>query len=407
MKYLLFCLLLVSGFYNSAIGASPNTPYVLLISLDGYRYDYNEKFKPPFMQSFMANSARAKALIPVFPSKTYTNHWSIMTGMYAGKHGIVGNEFFDRTSQRFFSISTPVAQEAHWYRGSAIWTVARQQQVKTASLFWPGDHVDQPERRPDYSRPYKHNSPHSESIDQILTWFKLSEAERPHFVSLYFSDLDDAGHLYGPDAPEVRSAALRVDQTLATLWQQLNLLPFKVNVIIVSDHGMESIQNAEKLIVENLLPANSKVKLVDDGTLTSIFTKDTAQKKALLANLTTDKRFTVYDAANFPANLNLSNTPLLGDILLSANPGYYFVRYKWQESKKGGVHGYNPRTTPNMRGIFYAQGPDIRAVDLPEFENIHIHPFILRLLRLKTASAIDGDTKVLSAALKEAVPSPE
>ncbi len=212
--------------------SAPQTPYVVLVSIDGFRYDYAEKYQAKEILAIRDAGASAKALIPCFPSVTFANHLSIITGLYPEHHGIVMNHFYDPARNAEYSNSRTAA-DGSWYDGKPVWVLAEQQKVKAASMFWPGSDAEIQGVRPSYWFPYDGAVPDEERVKRVLDWLKLPESERPHFITLYFSDVDTAGHNFGPDSAEVRQAVGKVDGLAGRLWEGLQASHLPVDL----DHG--------------------------------------------------------------------------------------------------------------------------------------------------------------------------
>ena len=218
-------------------------PIVVLISFDGWRWDYMARTQVPNLQALAVRCVRAEALVPSFPSKTFPNHYTIVTGLYPENHGIVSNVIADPTYPRRFTMSSPTAREARWWGGEPIWVTAIRQQQRAASMFWPGSDVRIAGVRPTYWRRFDDSVSNAARVRQVLQWLALPAAQRPSFITLYFSDVDHAGHRHGPDSPQVLEAARRVDAALGQLvagLRRLNLLE-RATLVVVSDHGMSQV----------------------------------------------------------------------------------------------------------------------------------------------------------------------
>jgi predicted AlkP superfamily pyrophosphatase or phosphodiesterase len=185
-------------------------PTVILVSLDGFRYDYLTRYNPTNLNYLAWKGLRAKWLIPSFPTKTYPNHYSIATGLYPQNHGIIENSIYDPDFKAVFTLSNrEEVQNGRWWLGEPIWVTAEKQGQKAASVFFPGTEAEIAGRRPTYWRTYDETIPNAQRVDTILSWLDLPLAERPTFLSLYFSDVDDAGHEFSPDSVETRNAVYK------------------------------------------------------------------------------------------------------------------------------------------------------------------------------------------------------
>lgn len=386
-------------------------PIVLLISLDGYRHDYNQLYKPPFLSEFAKDSARTQGLIPTYPTNTFPNHYSIVTGLYPDKHGIVSNSFYSPELNLSYSLKDPKAvTNGDFYEGIPLWSLARRQGMVSATYFWPGSEAPIAGVYPTYYRAYDHSAPHQERVSTVLNWLKLPKENRPHFVTLYFSDVDSAGHAYGPNSPQVEQAIMKVDQTLAGLYQEVQKLKLPIITMIVSDHGMTALSfDRVEYLDPHFQTAEEKTSwkhFETHGMGPFLFhyyqgpEKEKAQhtKRALKA-LARGKHFKSYQRGKLPAHLNFNHSPRMGEIVTISSPGYS-VGERGKLRVIAGSHGFDPTLSSDMMGIFYARGPGLVARELPPFENIHVYPLVAKLLGLELESEIDGRLEVTTPLLE-------
>jgi predicted AlkP superfamily pyrophosphatase or phosphodiesterase len=189
--------------------------------------------------------------VPVFPALTFPNHYTIVTGLRPARHGIVSNVMRDPEIPGRFSLSdTAVTGDPRWWGGEPVWNAATRQGQKSATMFWPGSDVAIGGRFPTYWRQFDHNLPPGRRTDQVLEWLSLPDDERPSLVTLYYSDVDTAGHEDGPESPALLAAAVRLDHELGRLLSGVDALGLgqRVHWIVVSDHGMAAVA-AERVIV--------------------------------------------------------------------------------------------------------------------------------------------------------------
>jgi predicted AlkP superfamily pyrophosphatase or phosphodiesterase len=247
-------------------------PTVILVSFDGFRWDYPSKAPTPNLRRLMERGVQARNLIPSFPSKTFPNHYSIVTGLYPGHHGIVANNIFDPpTGRTFATAKREELRDPMWWGGTPIWTLVERAGRKSAPLFWPGSEAPHAALMPAYWEPYEENRPGNARIDQILSWLDLPPAQRPTFLSLYFEDTDAAGHADGPDSPQVRDAIMRDDAYIGRLMDGLSRrgLVDRVNVVVVSDHGMAAVDDTRVIVADDYVSANDVVIADINPTLVS------------------------------------------------------------------------------------------------------------------------------------------
>ena len=377
---------------------SQKRPYVLLISIDGYRNDYTDLYSPQNLKKFRDEGSSAKGILPVYPSKTFTNHLSIATGLYSENHGIVANSFYDPDRKESYSLSErQKVADGSWYRGVPLWVAAEMQGMLTAAFFWPGSEAAIQGVRPSYFYAYDNTISHEKRISQVVKWLKLPEAKRPHFIALYFSDVDSAGHHFGPRSEEVREAVLKVDRTLGQLFQQVNSLKLPLDILVVSDHGMQELDSKKVEYLDDYLDLNT-VRLEGSGPQVLVYVKDPVKIKSTYELIRAhEKHFQVYERRKMPEKFHYSHNSRSGDLVIVAEAPYSVGVRNPQAKMDPGNHGYDPDVTPSMQGIFYAEGPQIKKKQILEpFRNIHVYPLILKILGLKTLNPIDGKIDVLA-----------
>jgi len=380
--------------------AQLSKPYVVLVSLDGFRYDYAKRYGAKRLVELAARGASApNGMIPIFPSLTFPNHYTLVTGLYPEHHGIVANSFYDPARKERYSFSDSKTNgDGSWYGGTPLWALAEQQGIRSASFFWPGSEAEIQGKRPSYYMRYDDKFPDETRVEQILAWLRLPPEKRPHFITLYYSNVDHAGHVFGPDAPETGEAVRHVDGLLGKLADGIATLGLAVDLIVVSDHGMET-ERGGWIALDQWADLT---KFETSGSLLYAQSESDAEK-AYHSLLGVSDKFQVYRRKNMPKNLHFDSNPREGDpIVVPAGP-FAIVAHAPQSSAVPvrGVHGYDPATMPSMKAIFYAAGPDIRAgVEVPPFENIHLYPLIAEILGLKIGS-VDGELQTLQVVLKK------
>lgn len=369
---------------------------VILISFDGWRWDYDQKAAAPNLQTLIARGVRAERLIPSFPSKTFPNHYSVVTGLYPAHHGIVANNIFDPESGLKFGLSDRAAVgDARWWGGEPIWVTVQRQGGRAATLFWPGSEAPIGGVRPTYWSLYDGKMTNDQRVDKVLAWIDLPAAERPSFITLYFSDTDDAGHDDGPESAAVREAVGRLDGLLGRLLDGLQSrgLTDRVNIVITSDHGMAATSQERVIVIDDYLDA-STVDIVDVNPTVGIVPK-TATADEVYARLEkAHPHLRVYRREQTPEHWRYRDNPRIPAIVGVADDGWVVLRQKAGQPrpqvKSGGAHGYDPRAL-SMHGLFVAAGPAFRrGVTVPPFENVHIYNALAAALRVIPAPN-DGD----------------
>jgi predicted AlkP superfamily pyrophosphatase or phosphodiesterase len=389
----------------------PNAPaqqakhYVVLVSLDGFRYDYAAKYGARNLAGVAAEGASApEGMIPSFPSVTFPNHFTLVTGLYPEHHGIIENNFYDPARKEKYASRDATVRDGTWYSGTPLWTLAEKQGMRSACFFWPGSEAEIDGMRPSHYLHYDGTVPDEKRIEQVIAWLKVPAAERPHFITLYYSQPDGAGHENGPDSPATAEAVHHVDSLIGTLRAGLMTLHLPVDLIVVSDHGMATVEG-------NWIDLDKFTDLsqfVTDGSLLYPPSEEAAARAYQQLRGASDK-FVVYRRADVPAYLHFNQNARSGDpVVIPTGP--YMIRAHASETpeivepKIKGEHGYDPSQMKSMRAIFYAVGPDIRAgVRVQPFENVDLYPFIAEILGLKIG-AIDGHPGRLLKVLRQPTP---
>lgn len=386
--------------------AQQSKHYVILVSLDGFRYDYPQKYGAPHLQAMATQGASAPdGMLPSFPSLTFPNHLTLVTGLYPEHHGIVANSFFDpaRTpdqNQTYVYTQSKTNGDGSWYGGTPLWVLAEQQGMRSACLFWPGSEAEIQGKRPSYYLHYDDKLDDTKRVDQIIAWLNLPPELRPHFITLYLSNVDHAGHAYGPDSDEVRAAVHHVDDVIGDLQTKLAATKLPVDLVVLADHGMVTLRGApiDLSIFADLSDAHTEGSLIyakDDAAATKIYEQFKANP---------DARFSVYRRKDVPSDLHYDANPREGDpVIVSDKPYLFLAKPSSSGSTLKGSHGFDPKAMPEMKAIFFADGPDIEpGVQLRSFTNVHIYPFIAQLLGLD-APKTDGRIDLLAPAFIESI----
>lgn len=392
--------------YNSV--EAQNKPYVIMISTDGFRYDYTKKYHAENLLKYSREGVQAKAMLPSYPSITFPNHWSLMTGLYPSHHGLIDNFFYDYKRKEGYAMSSRKnAEDGSWYGGTPLWALAEKQGMVSASMMWVGSASDAGGKRPSYYYPYQEKFSPSEKVDKVINWLKLPAEKRPHFISLYFPEVDAAGHHFGPDAKETEDAVHLVDKAIGDLVQKVNNLGLKnVNFVFVSDHGMIKVDGGNPLEIPEMLLNKEKFDYYNSQTLLRVYVKNPAEVKSTYKELKAGRTedYEVYLDKRLPKYLHFAAKDdrynRIGQILLIPKAPKIFL----EKGKKtsAGKHGYNPRTVPEMKATFLAWGPEFKNdLIIDEFQNVNVYPLVADILGLKMDQPVDGRLKVLNSILKE------
>lgn len=406
MKLRSVALLLLSFVAHTTFSQS-GAPSVLLVSFDGFRHDYIDKYDLKNFKAFRAEGASAEGLIPCYPSLTFPNHYSIVTGLIPAHHGLVDNSFYDSILNVTYTISNrDLVSKPDFYGGTPLWTLARKAGMKSASYFWVGSEIDDPLRAPDKYFVYDAKTSFITRVDTVLSWLNKKDSERPRLITLYFSEPDHVSHDTGPNSLETRQMLLTMDSVLGILMNGIREVKAPVNTILVSDHGMTelTVKDETYVFLDELYDVRSrKIRSVASSGLAHIYVDDVPRRDSLYSILKSkENHYKAYKRNELPKHIKM-NHYRVGDIVMIADHPYY-IRFAdrkntMQRMKAGshfGVHGFDPTVVKDMQGIFLAQGPNVKkGVRLGTVRNIDIYPFVTRILGLKDP-AIDGDPKALS-----------
>lgn len=383
-------------------------PIVILISFDGWRWDYIDRVEVPHLRALASRGVRADGLIPSFPSKTFPNHYSVVTGLYPEHHGIVSNVIAEPGFPERFTMASETAKTARWWGGEPLWNTAMLQGRRAASMFWPGSEAPIGGLRPTYWKPYDESMPNAARVAQVLAWLAMPADQQPAFITLYFSDVDTAGHAHGPDSDEVKQAAARLDRMLGELINgagRLNLTD-RLNVVVVSDHGMSQLSNRRIIYLEDYVDL-STVDITEWSPVLGLVPRS-GSVDAVYATLKGRHRsLAIYKREETPAHLHYRDNQRIPPIIGLAEDGWTVTTRGMALAARvagranGGAHGYDP-TVKSMHGLFVAAGPRVRkGVRAPAFENVHIYNFLCALLELRPAPN-DGDPSVTEGFLRPA-----
>lgn len=400
--YLILCLISLFSCSNKN-----NHNKLLLISLDGYRWDFTQKFSPPFLTKFKKDNTSLKSLIPTYPTKTFPNHLSIVTGSYPMNHGIISNHFYSPDIQKVYSLKNRESVEnPDFYQAIPIWGLLEKNNIKTATYFWPGSEAPIKGISPSIFKLFNKETPNQTKIEEVLNWLKREDENAPRFMTIYFSDVDSAGHRFGPNSPEVKKAVLDIDSHLLNLISNAQKISPDLDIIIVSDHGMQELvpSNIEQLFKTENEVIRSLYYIIGDGPISHLY-----KKENVVTDINSDiekinmyaKNFTCHHPLSTPKELHFHQNPSIGDIVCIAKNKWNIALDKDKKFNPGS-HGWSQYETKDMDAIFYAGGPSFKNnFEYESLDNIHIFPLIAYLFDVKITESIDGDFSKIKEILKE------
>ena len=405
--------------HQPALTAKPDTvgtvqpAPLLLISIDAYRYDYIDRGFSPTLAMLAKSGVQAASMQPSFPSLTFPNHYTLVTGLRPDHHGMVDNTMFDPRLGKFSLGNRKAVSDGRWWEGGMpIWVTADQHGMRTGTMFWPGSEAKIHGYRPDYWKSFNDSVTADQRVDQVLAWLDLPPAKRPRFLTLYFDAVDHAGHKYGPDSPQEDAALSATDAAMARLVRGLRQrgLFKQMNLIVVSDHGMADVPESNSVLIDQLIPIH-QVRLVSTGVLAGLdprsrSAQDLANFAAIEKQLEQPQRHMhCWNKHSVPARLDYGSNPRVPQLLCLANVHWRIITSTNPGLLKGtlsvGNHGYD-NADPLMQAIFIAHGPAFRVgAKVPAFPNVDVYPLMTHLLDLP-AAANDGSYEAVKDMLKPA-----
>lgn len=377
----------------------PSAP-LILISLDGVHPDYLERGLTPALGALAADGVRAEWMTPSYPSLTFPNHYTIVTGLRPDRHGIVHNTMRDPALGEFTLANRRAVGDGRWWGGEPLWVTAQNAGLRTATMFWPGSEAAIGGVRPHWWHAFSYETPIAARVDRALGWLDLPSAERPRLVTLYFEHADKAGHEAGPDSPQLDAALREVDAGIARLVDGLKRrgLYDRTNIVIVSDHGMAST-SIERVIVLDDVFDPTQYEVVTHGEVIGLQPRH--------ADLAPPPRphphLACWRKAELPARWYYGRHPRVPQVVCQAEEGWKAITrealLRSAGGRTAGSHGYDP-AAPSMRAIFLAHGPAFwHGAVVPAFDNVHVYPLLAWLIGVEPVPG-DGDPAVLEPTVR-------
>ena len=375
-------------------------PILILVSFDGWRWDYTTREPAPTLRALASRGVRASELIPSFPSFTFPNHYTIVTGLYPEHHGIIANTISDPAFPERFTLRADTARDAQWWGGEPIWVTAIRQGRQAASMFWPGNEAPIEGIRPTYWRHFDTNLPSADRVQQVLDWLALPEDHRPTMISLYLEEVDHAGHDFGPESPELTMAVRHLDAALKQLVDGVTRLGLddRTTLVVVSDHGMAASSDQRLIFLDDVINLDT-VNVIESGEFLQIAPLSGSADAIVSALRGKLPHVTVYRRDQIPERYHYRDNSRIAPVVGVVDEGWILTSHRAEAERKPdakprrGAHGYDPALS-SMHALFVAAGPAIQhGIVVQPFENIHIYDFLCRVLKLRPAPN-DGDPAV-------------
>lgn len=384
---------------------SHRPPPLILISIDGFRADYLELGLTPTLAEIAASGVRAQAMRPAFPSLTFPNHYTLVTGLVPDHHGVVGNSMVDPdTGDRFWLSNREAVEDARWWNGGQpLWNTARAAGLRSATMFWPGSEAPVRGHHPDYWRRFDATVTPVERVAQVLEWLDLPPARRPDFLTLYFDAVDHEGHVHGPDSEQAHAALRDTDAALAALQQGLAQrgLQDAVNLVVVSDHGMANTPPEQAIALDDHVPREA-FDLINRGPLAGVQPMSGQEETLAQALAQPIDHIQCWPRTEVPARFQFGSHPRVPAWVCLADEGWTIHDHASLARMKinPGAHGFDP-ALDSMAALFVARGPDFRqGLRVAAFDNVDVYPLLARLLRIRPEPN-DGDPVTTLPMLRE------
>lgn len=385
-----------SGGFNAP--EQRDKPYLVLVSIDGFRWDYQDLYDTPALDRIAKNGVRAARMLPVFPTQTFPNHYSIATGLYPAHHGLIDNTFPNPERTDWYSIhDRPSVETGGWYHGEPVWVAAEKAGMVTAAYYFVGTEAPIQGVAMTYWHSYDESVGGDEKVRQVFEWLSMPADKRPHFITLYFEDVDTASHDFGPGSDESIVAIARVDGWIGTLLDGIEGLPYgrDVYVIVVSDHGQLPTQTGNDYLIMDEAVDIEGLTIVQHGAIAFVYVppdepgRAARMADAINANWTHGRAILREDA---PPAWHLNEEAGFADLIIQPDPGFLVFstaeRSKWRTA---GNHGWAPETE-GMHAIFLACGPRLpRGKEIGPISVVDVYPLMMEILGLPITSPIDGD----------------
>lgn len=373
---------------GGSVGALPPQT-VVLVSLDGFRWDYLDRPEAAGLRAIAASGVRARQMQPVFPTVTFPNHYTIVTGLWAEHHGIVGNTMEDQRLGRFVISDTVAVRTSGWWGGEPIWVTAEKQGRHSAAMFWPGSEAEIGGVRPSWYERYDERVSHASRVRKVLNWLALPRDSAPAVITTYFSSVDHEGHRNGPDAPETRAAIASVDSAVTAIWRGIQASPNgpNVNLIVVADHGMAATSSSRRIVLDDLLePGTWRVTELNP---VAMIAPGPGKVDEVFSRLSSVPHLKVYRKNQIPDRWHFRDNARIPEILAVAEEGWVIATRDLVTRRPlygdGGTHGYD-NTLASMQAIFIAAGPAFaQGKEVPRVRNVDVYDLMTHILGLRAA----------------------
>jgi alkaline phosphatase D len=396
---LISIILVTAGFRRDS--RKPYKNYIVVVSLDGFRWDYSQVFNTPNFNKLAHEGVKAGRMISTFPTVTFPNHYSIATGLYPDHHGLINNSFPASDLGLFYRMGDrAVVENPAFYGGEPMWVTAEKQGVKAASFFWVGSEAPVGGIHPTYWKKYDENVTYEERIDTVVKWLGYPKDKRPELVTLYFDEPDHTSHSFGPVAPETGIVVQRLDSLIGVLRTKLATLSYarRINLIILSDHGMAAVSPEKYINLKSIVP-DRMISSISGGNPVYLINSAEGKKDSVLYLLNKVAGLKAWDKSQVPSRLRYGTNPRIPEIVVLADSSWSIGTRPDGTTLRGGAHGYD-NLNSDMFSIFYATGPLFKKnYTFKELNNVDVYNLVCGILKIKPAKN-DGDPEHIKGLLR-------
>jgi predicted AlkP superfamily pyrophosphatase or phosphodiesterase len=392
-------LIVLAGFRKDS--RKPYKNYVLLVSFDAFRWDYSKLYNTPNLNKLAKDGVNAERMYSSFPTVTFPNHYSIVTGLYPDHHGLINNSFPAPDLGLFYRMGDRNAVEnPAFYGGEPVWVTAEKKGVKSASFFWVGSEAPVDGIQPSYWKKYDETVTYEARIDTVIKWLGYPVPKRPELVTLYFDEPDATSHIFGPVSPQTGKVVERLDSIIGVMRMKLSALPEakRINLIILSDHGMSAVSPSRYVNIKSLVP-NRMIASISGGNPVYLINPSEGKKDSVLYLLNRSKGLKAWSKSELPPKWHYGTNPRIPEIVVVADSSWSIGTRSDGSSVRGGAHGYD-NSNSDMFSIFYAAGPSFKKnYKFRELNNVDIYNLVCRILDISPAKN-DGDPAHIEGMLR-------
>ena len=380
-------------------GAPAPDPTVVLLSFDGTRPDEIRSEKLPTFARLLREGAAAERMDPVFPTNTFPNHASLVTGVAPERHGIVNNQFLD-PERGFYDYDK--GKDPTWFEAPPLWSILAAHGVPSASFHWVGSEGSWRDGTGPFEwKRFDARTPVDAKVEQILAWLDRPPGPtRPRFVTAWFRGADHEGHRHGPGSEEAARDLAAQDASLGRLVAGLETrgLLASTTLLVVSDHGMARVERAVDLAGELREAGLRSRRTIAGGGFAIVYLEKAAQAERAI-RVARALGLEAFERRTAPRELRLGNDRF-GDVVVIAPVGTAFLRESLSHriaarlhlpgASLGGAHGYRPEEE-SMGAIFVAFGRGApAAAGLGRVRTLDVAPTVLALLGVPAPAELEG-----------------